>query len=430
MATGAHGEVDQILELTLLPRYFDLLVGNPMQTVEVEIDLLSPDTQILITTSGKGSKFDIFNSSSLSMSLKLLPESAYHLTNVVNTGEYVHPLCQKVFDEVQLFHSSDLINSHPSLSLTLCTAPRYSTFTRLPSGATFGLSVQSDLHQGQDGMLRISRPASLLQVLHDAGGIHRKIASITLLDATSGVLTLGGTIAQDIEIARVRSEVELDVLGQRVTIAPDQIAAQIDSAVQQRILSFPQNLDDQFKWLPSSTSAKSTSGTFSGWWTPLMSGLWINGNKALRNQPTLLDLQCPFILAPPVAAQAFYASIGGARKLEPKHAEAEDKHARFWLIPCSNPASIAFEISGWMFPALRDETRDDAIHGPVGGPQSLGLWKEGTGYCVGVVVESRMQGKDWIGTGLQHSWVLGEQFFKGMGVVFDMKEGKIGLRTY
>ena len=333
-------------------------------------------------------------------------------------------------DDVHLYHQSDLRNRQPSLPLAVCTAPRYSTFTRLHSGAVFGLSAQSASLHAQRSLRRISSTTSLLSILYDAGLVQKEIASVTLLDAISGVLTLGGSIAEEIETARIRGEVELDLLGQQLSLSPEQLAAKIDSALQQRMLSFPHEPENQFRWLPSSTSAKATSGTFNGWWTPLMSGLWINGNKALRNQPTLLDIQCPFILAPPLAAQAFYKSIAGARKLAHENINVGGDDSRFWLVPCPNPASIAFELAGWMFPALRGETRDDSISGPVGGPQSLGLWKEGTGYCVGVVVESRMQGEEWMGTGLQNSWVLGEPFFKGMGVIFDLEEGRIGFRTY
>ena len=366
------------------------------------------------------------------------------LTTTVRTGERPHPVCETIVDMLHFNHHSGVYDSRPSIRFPLCTAPKYSVFTRHNSGAILGLASQFS-SKGQSLLSRIPIAPGLLSTLLDQKIINNKIASLTLLDSTSGVLTLGGTIAHEIETARIRSEAELDILGQQSTLSATELETKIAEIVNHHLLPFPTTAEDQFKWLPSNTAAKSTSGTFSGWWTPLMSGVWINGHKALRNQPVLLDLSCPFILAPRDAARKFYESIGGARKLtsslmvttgsgsgsnDSTGAGDADVDDRFWLIPCSNPASIAFEFAGWMFPALRSLTRDDAVHGPVGGPQSLGLWREGTGYCVGAVVESRMEGEQWVGSGMQASWVMGEPFFRGMGVAFDMERGRVGFRTY
>ena len=332
-------------------------------------------------------------------------------------------------------HTSGIYDNRPSIRFPLCTAPKYSIFTRHNSGAILGLASQFSA-KGQSPLSRMTTSPGLLSTLLDHKIIHNSIASLTLFDSASGVVTLGGTIAYEMETAQIRSEVELDFLGKTDTLSPTEIETKIADIVKHRMNSFPTTTDEQFKWLPSNTAAKSTSGTFSGWWTPLMSGVWINGHKALRNQPVLLDLQCPFILAPSNAARKFYESIGGARKLTSvlmtagSNDSITDADDRFWLVPCSNPASVAFEFAGWMFPALHGQTRDDAVNGPIGGPQSLGLWKEGTGYCVGVVVESRMDDEDWTGTGMQNSWVMGEPFFRGIGVAFDMEKGRVGFRSY
>ena len=89
--------------------------------------------------------------------------------------------------------------------------------------------------------------------------------------------------------------------------------------------------------------------------------------------------------------------------------------------------------------------------GVPGGKFSLGRWREGSGYCVGAVVESRMgdvseergQGRQggggrgglgagmrgWrngkgpgevAGNGMRGVWVVGEGFFRGVGAVFDV----------
>lgn len=172
-----------------------------------------------------------------------------------------------------------------------------------------------------------------------------------------------------------------------------------------------------------------------------MSGVWINGAKVLKNQPVLLDVQVPFILAPPVAAETFYKGISGAKKMLAPY-------DIFYVFPCLNPPNIAFEFDGWMFPTMSGgETMEDAFLGPHGGLLSLGQVREGSGYCVGVVVESRLVakghggngfdngtnpeiGKKTRSSGLHQTWILGEPFFQGTGVVFDAEEKKIGFRTY
>lgn len=58
-----------------------------------------------------------------------------------------------------------------------------------------------------------------------------------------------------------------------------------------------------------------------------------------------------------------------------------------------------------------------------GGRLNLGRLEEGSGYCVGAVVETRMGvGEDggMAGNGMRDVWVLGEGFFRGVGGVFDV----------
>ena len=76
-------------------------------------------------------------------------------------------------------------------------------------------------------------------------------------------------------------------------------------------------------------------------------------------------------------------------------------------------------------------TTSDTLYGPAGGRFSLGKLADGTGYCVGSVVESSMGlRREWLGSGMKDVWVLGEPFFRGFGVVFDVDSGRIGVRTY
>ena len=68
-----------------------------------------------------------------------------------------------------------------------------------------------------------------------------------------------------------------------------------------------------------------------------------------------------------------------------------------------------------------------------GGRFSLGRYREGSGYCVGAVVETSVgtgRGEHGVGNvgwkgevagnGMRDVWVLGECFFRGVGGVFDV----------
>ena len=291
----------------------------------------------------------------------------------------------------------------------MCSPSKSSRNTLSSSGNILGLAPTSALSHID--------AAPLLRQLVDKGIIERNLWSLTLLDSQSGVLTLGGTIASEVEQARIRSEVELDNMGND---AAD--LTFIDTEVDRRILSsFPGKLDEQFIWVKVRGAE--------GWWTTLMQGVWINGAKVLKNQPVLLDVQSPFILAPPLAARRFYESISGYKRLP-------SPHNMFFAFPCLNRLHIAFEFGGWMFPTLSgEETIEEGLWGPPGGKLSLGKLGSGTGYCVGAVVESRMGVPDVtfkteVADGMRDVWVIGEPFFRGVGVAFDVGRQMVGFRTY
>ena len=131
-----------------------------------------------------------------------------------------------------------------------------------------------------------------------------------------------------------------------------------------------------------------------------------------------------------------------------------------------------FEFGGVKFPAMHGG-RGANWRGIPGGKFSLGRLKEGSGYCVGSVVETRMGlREEKVGTksesrkgnlsgagtgslggnGMRDVWVIGEGFFRGVGGVFDVsspksfglqsslfytneysvqfKENRVGFRTY
>ena len=146
-------------------------------------------------------------------------------------------------------------------------------------------------------------------------------------------------------------------------------------------------------------------------------------------------------MAPPLAARDFYASISGAFQLPPPHTS-------FYAFPCLNPPRVDFEFAGSRFPFMRSARGQfgDWKGELPGGRFSLGRLKGGSGYCVGNVVATRMglddeggemvtQGRagkaqgSWQGglggNGMRDVWVIGEGFFRGMGVAFDVRVSSI-----
>ena len=300
----------------------------------------------------------------------------------------------------------------------MCSPSKSSRATLFKSGSVLGLSPSSS----SSSLSRLDSPPFLQQLLSKQI-LTKDIFSLTLLDSTSGVLSLGGTLAFQVEEAKIRTKVELDLLGD-----PTATSEKIDNKVTELLTStFPERLEDQFRWV-------SIRGAAEGWWTALLAGLWVNGLKVLKNQPVLLDIQSPFLLAPPLAARIFYESIGGSSRLAAPY-------EMFWKFPCLNKPKVMLEFGGWFFPVMSNEgSRSEALWGPDGGRLSLGKLDmggngTGSGYCVGRVLETRMglqskEGVAWEGSGLRDVWVLGEPAFWGVGIAFDGGRQQVGFRNY
>lgn len=116
-------------------------------------------------------------------------------------------------------------------------------------------------------------------------------------------------------------------------------------------------------------------------------------------------------------------------------------YSNFYAFPCLNPPAIHFEFGGASFPAMHGGRGADWSDIP-GGRFSLGRLANGSGYCVGSVVETAMgkgqENDKWIshvpnephtaiprkgfgGNGMRDVWVIGEGFFRGVGGVFDVR---------
>lgn len=290
-----------------------------------------------------------------------------------------------------------------------------------------------------------------------------------LINGQEGVLSIGGTSAPAVDMVMEQTRKELDVL------APTEEGhGKGERPVRKRGLrkalgmGGPETKSGVAAWQDGWRWSKVQGAE--GWWQILMQGVWVDGVKVLKNQPIVIDvslfplsvlsshpatslllslslslrsinqltthnfipqINSPFILAPPLAARAFYASISGSIPLPPPH-------QGFYRFPCLNPPVMQFEFDSHVFPAMQGGKGRDWFGMP-GGKFSLGRYKAGSGYCVGAVVETQMgmccdggagDGKDGrqgrgggevlAGNGMRDVWVLGEGWFRGVGGVFDV----------
>jgi len=120
-----------------------------------------------------------------------------------------------------------------------------------------------------------------------------------------------------------------------------------------------------------------------------------------------------------MAARSFYSSISGSRQLPPPYNQ-------FYTYPCFNPPKLHFEFAGWIVDVLKGK-RDKGTFSPEG-RFSLGRVTPGSGYCVGIVVESRSvagsesrESSTLDNSGLEDIWVVGEPFFRDVQVAFDVR---------
>ncbi|KAI9794709.1 MAG: hypothetical protein M1833_007366 [Piccolia ochrophora] len=407
-----------------------LHMGKPVQNVEMDLNMLAWDFSVLSTTSPKGTPFVDFGSESYIMS-----------------GDYPgYPNCKQPSETVRL----PTVNLSVSLSFPHCRPQKSSHKTLLPSGSMLGL--------GPSHSLRQTTVPSFFQQLVDKKIIDHELWSLILINEYEGVMSLGGTAAEAVAKADKATKDQLDKAGhaekaQNSLPGPDPPDLKSKTKRgQSKVEGTEADWESKWRWSRVQGAA--------GWWQILMQGVWVDGSKVLKNQPAVIDveypqflflaiadrtkLNTPFILAPPLAARAFYGSISGARPMAPPYDQ-------FYTFPCLNPPDLHFEFGRWNFPVMKGTNGGTQTKWP-GSKFSLGRVKEGSGYCVGAVVETRMGVGDTreavgqggkteaklgieagmvnAGNGLRDVWILGEPFFRTVSTVFDFKEQRVGMRTY
>ncbi|TVY84459.1 hypothetical protein LSUE1_G001276 [Lachnellula suecica] len=383
--------------------FASLQIGDPAQNVDMDLDMLTADWFVFSTGSGKGSYFLDFNSKSYGRD-PVVPVLLALANRVIVDSEspLLFPTCRAPTD---IFYIPTIKRSIP-LSFAHCRPAKQWLRSLLPSGAYLGLAPSTSLSQ--------LKTPSLMQQLMEKEILDTPFWSLVLLNREQGLFSMGGT-----SIAAVK-QVERDV-EDALSFLDDHENAKRDSEINTQA---PIVLDasNDWNWVQVQGS--------DGWWQILMRGVWIDGVKALQNQPAILDVNTPFILAPPMAARSFYSSISGSRPLPPPYDQ-------FHTYPCLSPPEIHFEFAGWNVKVLKGR-RDKGSSSP-GGRFSLGRMESGSGYCIGTIVESRLGVAGAVNekepssgfsnmNGLADVWIIGEPFFRDVQVAFDWKAKKVGMQ--
>ncbi|KAH7354916.1 aspartic peptidase domain-containing protein [Rhexocercosporidium sp. MPI-PUGE-AT-0058] len=368
---GTQGNTILLGEVGRQGNWFaDLKMGEPAQTVNMDLDMLTADWWVFSTSSSKGSWFLDFNS------------KTYGPTDVVHLPTTETPI---------------------PITFAHCRPAKQWLRALLPSGAYLGLAPSPSLSQ--------TKTVGLLQQLMEKKAIDVPVWSLLLINGKDGIFSIGGTSAPSVRQAEKETEEMLN-------------PGEHDETKRDTAQAYAKDNWKELKWMKVHGAE--------GWWQILMRGIWVDGIKVLDNQPIILDVNTPFIVAPPLAARSFYSSISGSRQLSPPYDQ-------FHAYPCFNPPKIHFEFEQWNVQVLKG-SRDKGTFSP-GGRFSLGRMASGSGYCIGIVVESRMGVSTALnggetgssvsidgGNGLADVWIIGEPFFRDVQVAFNWKEKKVGMQ--
>lgn len=176
--------------------YARMKIGTPPQKIQLDLDMLTRDFSVTTTSSELGSRFEDFFSKTYGISPSLPLISSHSLESDLDMiapnqlGINPFPNCAFPADNVLL----PTVNRTRGISFTHCKPRRQSRDTLLPSGALFGLAPSTSLSQFDPNL------PTLIGQLVEGGLIKDEVFSLTLISGEKGILSLGGTIQQQVEI--------------------------------------------------------------------------------------------------------------------------------------------------------------------------------------------------------------------------------------
>lgn len=145
---------------------------------------------------------------------------------------------------------------------------------------------------------------TLLQQLVEQKIIERGIFSVMLINGQEGVLSVGGTGAEAVDLVEAQTRRQLDEIGalERTTTAVTGQSASTDmnTMLKREIEADTTIVQDPTPDWRSGWKWSKVQGA-EGWWQVLMQGVWVDGSKVLKNQPVVIDVRpAPLLLSPPL----------------------------------------------------------------------------------------------------------------------------------
>jgi len=150
-----------------------------------------------------------------------------------------------------------------------------------------------------------TKTPGLLQQLLEKKTIERSIFSIMLINGQEGVLSVGGTGAEAVDIVEAQTRKQLDEIGalERTAITSQPVRTDIETLVKRETDSELVAQDPSPDWRTGWKWSKVQGAE--GWWQILMQGVWVDGSKVLKNQPVVIDVR----LAPSPLSTVFSSSL-------------------------------------------------------------------------------------------------------------------------
>ena len=138
-----------------------------------------------------------------------------------------------------------------------------------------------------------TKTPSLLEQLLEKNIIERSVFSVMLINGQEGVLSIGGTSADAVDLVQEQTRQELDRVGEleRATVSgetpPNEVQSTMKRDLESDMAVQEQSLDWRSGWKWSKVQGAE------GWWQILMQGVWVDGSKVLKNQPVVIDVRPP-----------------------------------------------------------------------------------------------------------------------------------------
>lgn len=152
-----------------------------------------------------------------------------------------------------------------------------------------------------------TKTPTLLQQLVEQKIIERGVFSVMLINGQEGVLSVGGTGAEAVDMVEAQTRRQLDEIGalERTTspVTGQTASPDVHPILKREIEADTTIVQDPTPDWRSGWKWSKVQGA-EGWWQVLMQGVWVDGSRVLKNQPVVIDVRpaplLPHLNPPPL----------------------------------------------------------------------------------------------------------------------------------